>query len=169
MRRKKPNKTDVETTNSEKFKSIIWARKGKFTFGDIVKATEDFSERYCIGRGGFGTVYKARLFNGETVAVKRLNITDSSDATANNRWSFENEIRTLTEVRHRNIIKLHGFCSMNNCLYLAYEYLERGSLGKLLYSDEGANLSWHSRVKIVKGLAHALSYLHHDCSPTYCA
>ncbi|KAL8092965.1 hypothetical protein AgCh_035007 [Apium graveolens] len=127
---KKIKKSDVDTTKSDKFESIIWERKGKFTFGDIVKATEDFSERYFIGRGGFGTVYKAKLLNGEIVAVKRLNITDSSDATTNNQWSFENEIRTLTKVRHRNIIKLHGFCSRDNCLYLAYEFVERGSLGK---------------------------------------
>ncbi|KAL1826048.1 hypothetical protein ACET3Z_012826 [Daucus carota] len=164
--KKNIKKHDLEAINSKNFKSLIWEREGRFTFRDIVRATEDFSERYCIGRGGFGTVYKAKLFNGETVAVKRLNITDSSNATANNRWSFENEIQALTEVRHRNIIKLHGFCSIDNYLYLAYEFVERGSLSKLLYSPEAASaLNWDTRVKIVRGLAHALSYLHHDCSP----
>ncbi|KAL1826054.1 hypothetical protein ACET3Z_012832 [Daucus carota] len=163
---RKIKRRDLEIINSEKYESLIWEREGKFTFRDIVEATEDFSERYCIGRGGFGTVYKANLVNGNIIAVKRLNITDSSSATATSRWSFENEIRTLTEVRHRNIIKLHGFCSRDNSLYLAYEFVERGSLSKLLYSDEGASaLSWDTRVKIVRGLAHALSYLHHDCSP----
>ncbi|KAL1826052.1 hypothetical protein ACET3Z_012830 [Daucus carota] len=162
----KIKKRELETTTGQ-IKSLIWEREGKFTFEDIITATEDFSERYCIGRGGFGTVYKAKLFNGEIVAVKRLNITDSSDVLTNNRWSFENEIRTLTEVRHRNIIKLHGFCSKDNSLYLIYKFVERGSLGTLLYSDGGpSESSWDTRVRIVKGLAHALSYLHHDCSPT---
>ncbi|KAM6592148.1 hypothetical protein CsatA_014753 [Cannabis sativa] len=79
------------------------------------------------------------------------------------RISFQNEIRTLTEVRHRNIIKLYGFCSRNNGLYLVYKYANRGSLTKVLYGS--TDLDWDSRVKIVQGLAHAISYLHHDCSP----
>ena len=111
-------------------------------------------------------MYKAVLPNGQVVAVKRLNMTDSSDIPLTNRQSFENEIRTLTEVRHRNIIKLHGFCSMRGCMYLAYEYVEKGSLGKVLYNDvEAIEMNWHLRIKIVQGVAHALAYLHHDCSP----
>ncbi|KAG0485775.1 hypothetical protein HPP92_009854 [Vanilla planifolia] len=83
-----------------------------------------------------------------------------------NRKSFENEIRALTEVRHRNIVKLHGYCSRNGAMYLVYEYMERGSLAKVLYAEEGSKkLDWARRVKIVQGVAHALSYLHHDCNP----
>ncbi|KAG5514643.1 hypothetical protein RHGRI_035892 [Rhododendron griersonianum] len=154
------------TKINESFESLIWEREGKFTFGDIAKATEDFNETYCIGKGGFGTVYKAVLPMGQTVAVKRLNVTDSNDIPLVNRRSFENEIRTLTEVRHRNIIKLYGFCSVKAYLYLVYEYIQRGSLGKVLYSKDAAvELGWGTRVSIVQGVAHALAYLHHDCSP----
>ncbi|TQE09806.1 hypothetical protein C1H46_004580 [Malus baccata] len=166
--RKKPKPLDVETksSKSESFESNIWEREVKFTFGEIVKATEDFDEKYCIGKGGFGTVYKAELLSGQIVAVKRLNISDSSDIPATNRQSFENEIKTLTHVRHRNIIRLFGFCSRRSSMFLVYEYLERGSLGKALYdADRGPELDWGTRVKIVQGLAHALSYLHNDCSP----
>ena len=53
---------------------LIWERLRKFRFGDIVKATEDFSENYCIGKGGFRTVYKVALPMGQIVAVKRLNM-----------------------------------------------------------------------------------------------
>ncbi|CBI37167.3 unnamed protein product, partial [Vitis vinifera] len=109
---------------------LIWERLGKFTFGDIVKATEDFSDKYCIGKGGFGTVYKAVLPEGQIVAVKRLNI----------------------EVQHRNIIKLHGFHSRNGFMYLVYNYIERGSLGKVLDGEEGkVELGWATRVRIVRG------------------
>ncbi|KAM1249066.1 hypothetical protein ACFX2I_031793 [Malus domestica] len=94
-------------------------------------------------------------------------MSDSNDIPAINLHSFQNEIRTLTSIRHRNIIRLYGFCSRKGgCIFLLYEYLERGSLGKALYGVEGVNeLVWATRVKIVQGLAHALSYLHHDCSP----
>ncbi|KAM3355998.1 MDIS1-interacting receptor like kinase 2 [Capsicum galapagoense] len=167
--RRKAKQYDEEIKASqmdENSESLIWEREGKFTFGDIVKATEDFSEKNCIGRGGFGSVYKAVLPSGQIVAVKRLNMSDSSDIPLPNRRSFENEIKTLTEVRHRNIIKLFGYCSKNGCMYLVYEYIERGSLGKVLYDKEmGLELGWDTRVKIVQGIAHALAYLHHDCSP----
>ena len=150
----------------ERFESLIWEREAKFMFGDILNSTEDFNEKYCIGKGGFGSVYKAVLPTGQVVAVKRLNISDSSDIPTINRRSFENEIRTLTEVRHRHIIKLYGFCSWKRCLFLVYEYVERGSLRNVLYGVEGAaELGWSTRVKIVQGVAHAMAYLHHDCFP----
>uniref|UniRef100_A0A6M2EE45 non-specific serine/threonine protein kinase n=1 Tax=Populus davidiana TaxID=266767 RepID=A0A6M2EE45_9ROSI len=152
--------------NGESSESMVWERDSKLTFGDIVSATDDFNEKYCIGRGGFGSVYKAVLSTGQVIAVKKLNMSDSSDIPALNRQSFENEIKLLTEVRHRNIIKLFGFCSRRGCLYLVYEYVERGSLGKVLYGIEGeVELGWGRRVNIVRGVAHAVAYLHHDCSP----
>jgi serine/threonine protein kinase len=93
-------------------------------------------------------------------------MSDSSDIPAASRKSFENEIRVLTEVRHRNIIRLYGFCSIRGCMYLVYEYVEKGSLGNVLYGLKGkAELDWSRRVKIVQGVAHAIAYLHHDCSP----
>ncbi|PIN00354.1 Serine/threonine protein kinase, partial [Handroanthus impetiginosus] len=156
----------TSTTKFENSESLIWDREGKLAFGDIVQATDDFSEKHCIERGGFGGVYRADLPNGQIVSVKRLNISDSSDISLTNRHSFENEIRTLTEVRHGNIIKLYGYCFKRGSMYFVYDYVERGSLGKLLYDDEEAfELNWATRVRIVKGVAHALAYLHHDCSP----
>ncbi|CAM8991447.1 unnamed protein product [Rhodiola kirilowii] len=151
----------------EDVESLIWEREGKFTFSDIVKATDDFNEKYCVGKGGFGSVYKAELPTGHTVAVKRLHISDSSASIpSTSQQSFQNEIRTLTEVRHRSIIKLHGFCSKNGTMYLVYEYIEKGSLGKVLYGENAKmELGWSTRVRIVRGLAHAIAYLHHDCIP----
>ncbi|KAL6214491.1 hypothetical protein ACLB2K_013925 [Fragaria x ananassa] len=157
---------------SRSFDSNIWKRDENFKFSEIVSATENFDEKYLIGSGGFGTVYKAVLGTGEVVAVKKMKKSvDSSDNIPElNRQSFENEIRTLTElteVRHRNVIKLYGFCSWMGCSYLVYEYAERGSLKMVLYGVEGEEeiLGWDTRVKIVKGVAQAVSYLHNDCSP----
>jgi hypothetical protein len=149
----------------QKVESLIWGRECKFTFRDIVKATGNFHEEYCIGKGGFGSVYKAALPTGQIVAVKRFNLSDSGDIQAASLKSFENEIRMLTEVRHRNIIKLYGFRSIRGCTYLVYEYVEKGSLGNVLHGVEGkAELDWGRRLKIVQGVAHAIAYLHHDCS-----
>ncbi|KAG4913268.1 hypothetical protein AAZX31_19G153300 [Glycine max] len=146
--------------------SMVWGRDGKFSFSDLVKATDDFDDKYCIGNGGFGSVYRAQLLTGQVVAVKRLNISDSDDIPAVNRHSFQNEIESLTGVRHRNIIKLYGFCSCRGQMFLVYEHVDRGSLAKVLYAEEGkSELSWARRLKIVQGIAHAISYLHSDCSP----
>jgi len=106
------------------------------------------------------------LASGQIVAVKKLNALESSNVPTINRQSFENEIRVLTEVRHRNVIKLHGFCSTRGCMYLVYGFVERGSLAKVLYGGTGAaELDWGTRVNIVQGVAHAIAYLHHNCSP----
>ncbi|KAJ7949527.1 putative Receptor protein kinase [Quillaja saponaria] len=80
--------------------------------------------------------------------------------------TFLNEIAALTETRHRNIVKLHGFSSSGKHAFLVYEFMEKGSLADMLRSDEEAiELDWPKRVEFVKGVAQALSYLHHDCVP----
>jgi serine/threonine protein kinase len=72
----------------------------------------------------------------------------------------------LTEIRHRNIIKLHGFCLHKRCMFLVYKYMERGSLFCILNNDvEAMELDWSKRVNIIKGTAHALSYMHYECIP----
>ncbi|KAL2337396.1 hypothetical protein Fmac_011842 [Flemingia macrophylla] len=78
--------------------------------------------------------------------------------------SFHNEIKMLTEIHHKNIIKLFGFCLHNRCMFLVYEYMEGGSLFYVLNNDEEATkLNWCKRVNIIKGMTQALSYMHHDC------
>ncbi|GLU07796.1 hypothetical protein SLE2022_247430 [Rubroshorea leprosula] len=163
----KPHDEEAKSSeSSESFETMIWGRERKVTYSEIVRATEDFDDKYCIGKGGFGSVYKVLLSKDQVVAVKKLNIPDSNDIPTTNCQSFENEIRVLTEVRHRNIIKLHGYCSTRGCMYLVYDYIERGNLANVLYGVEGeVELGWAARVRIVQGLAHALAYLHHDCSP----
>ncbi|BBN68656.1 Leucine-rich repeat receptor-like protein kinase family protein, partial [Prunus dulcis] len=96
--------------------------------------------------GGHGSVYRVNFSSGNK--------------------EFLNEVRALSEIRHRNIVKLYGFCAHKQHSFLVYEYLERGSLAAILSKDEEAKeLGWSKRVNIVKGLAHALSYMHHDCLP----
>ncbi|PPR80650.1 hypothetical protein GOBAR_AA40063 [Gossypium barbadense] len=150
------------TKNGDLF--CIWNFDGKIAFEDIIRATEDFDIKYCIGTGGYGSVYRAVLPNGKVVALKKLHRLEAEQPAYDT--SFRNEIKFLTEIRHKNIVKLHGFCLHNRCMFLIYEYMEKGSLFYALSIDEEAvELDWTKRVNIVKGVAHALSYMHHDCNP----
>ncbi|KAL5546280.1 hypothetical protein UlMin_005967 [Ulmus minor] len=150
-----------ETKNGDLFS--IWNYDGKIAYEDIINATEDFDIRYCTGTGGYGSVYKAQLPNGKIVALKKLH---SSEAEVSSfKDSFTNEVKILTEIRHRNIVKLYGFCLHNKCMFLIYEYMERGSLFQILSSNvEALELDWSKRVNIIKDTAHALAYMHHDCT-----
>ncbi|KAJ4707479.1 putative Receptor protein kinase [Melia azedarach] len=143
----------------------IWNYDGKITYNDLIEATEDFDIKYCIGTGGYGSVYKANLPDNKVVALKKLHHSETEELTFVN--SFQTEAAVLSQVRHRNIVKLYGYCLHKTCMFLIYEYIERGSLFCVLRNDnEAVELDWIKRVSIVKGVAHALSYLHHDCSPS---
>ena len=79
---------------------------------------------------------------------------------------FLNEIQALTEIRHRNIVKFYGFCSHPRQSFIVYEYLESGSLDKILNNDASAKeLGWTQRLNVIKGVADALFYLHNNCFP----
>ncbi|XP_058110710.1 MDIS1-interacting receptor like kinase 2-like [Magnolia sinica] len=161
QRRRNIKKVVLERSSGNPFS--LWNYDGIAVFEDIVEATEGFDDKYCIGIGGYGKVYKANLPMGQVVAVKKLHPLEGGDQS--DQRSFRNEIQALTEIRHRNIVKLYGFCCHARCSFLVYEYMERGSLANILSNDEGAaQLDWTLRVKIVKGVAHALSYMHHDCT-----
>ncbi|THG05590.1 hypothetical protein TEA_011699 [Camellia sinensis var. sinensis] len=140
----------------------IWSYDGKMVYENIIEVTENFSAKYCVGEGGYGTVYRADLPNGHVVAVKKLHATLHDDST--NLKGFTSEIRALTEIRHHNIVKLYGYCSHPRHSFLVYEFLEGGSLGKVLSMDDDIVVfDWIKRVNTVKGVANALSYMHHDC------
>nr|GMD85297.1 MDIS1-interacting receptor like kinase 2-like [Ipomoea batatas] len=138
---------------------------GKIAYNDILRATENFDPSYCIGAGSCGSVYRAQLPNGKVVAIKKLH-EDQEGSVPEHDTSLRNEARVLSEIRHRNILKLLGFCLHDKCMFLVYEYMERGSLFCLLRDgDEAKKLNWSRRVNVVKGISSALGYLHHGCSP----
>ncbi|KAH9704145.1 protein kinase domain-containing protein [Citrus sinensis] len=157
-----PTETGEITKCADEF--AIWNYDGRITFQDMIEATEDFHIKYCIGTGGYGSVYRARLPSGKVVALKKLHRSETEELASLE--SFRNEARLLSQIWHRNIVKLYGFCLHRKCMFLIYEYMEMGSLFCVLRTDEEAvGLDWAKRVNIVKGMAHALSYLHHHCTP----
>ncbi|KAK2379636.1 MDIS1-interacting receptor like kinase [Trifolium repens] len=143
----------------------IWYFNGRVVYGDIIEATNNFNDKFCIGEGAFGNVYKAELKGGQLFAVKKLKC-DEENLDKESIKTFESEVEAMTETRHRNIVKLYGFCCEGMHTFLVYEYMDRGSLADMLNDDKKAlELDWFKRVEIVKGVASALSYMHHDCSP----
>ncbi|PRQ49175.1 putative transferase, protein kinase RLK-Pelle-LRR-XI-1 family [Rosa chinensis] len=108
-----------------------------------------------IGRGGAGVVYKGTMPNGGDVAIKRLKRDQG----------FSAEIKTLGQIKHRNIVRLLGYMSNKDTNLLLYEYMPNGSLGQLLHGSNGRHLEWEMRYKIAVEAAKGLCYLHHDCSP----
>ncbi|XP_058736276.1 probable leucine-rich repeat receptor-like protein kinase At1g35710 [Vicia villosa] len=150
----------MKTKNGDLF--CILNYDGKIAYDDIIKATEDFDIRYCIGTGAYGSVYKTQLPCGKVVALKKLHGYEAEIPSFDE--SFRNEVKILSEIKHRHIVKLYGFCLHKRVMFLIYQYMERGSLFSILYDDaEAMEFNWRKRVSFVKGVAFGLSYLHHDC------
>lgn len=156
------NNREITTTTKNGDLFCIWNYDGKIAYDDIIKATGDFDMRYCIGTGTYGSVYKAQLPCGKVVALKKLHGYEAGIPSFDE--SFRNEVKILSEIKHRHIVKLYGFCLHNKIMFLIYHYMERGSLLSILYDDvEAMEFNWRKRVNIIKGVGFGLSYLHHDC------
>ncbi|KOM36177.1 hypothetical protein LR48_Vigan02g232700 [Vigna angularis] len=129
-------------------------------FNMIRDATNDFSDSNKLGQGGFGTVYRGTLPNGQEVAVKRYSATSrQGDA------EFKNEVLLLAKLQHRNLVRLLGFCMGGTEKLLVYEFVPNKSLDYFLFeADETkrAQLDWDRRFKIIAGTARGILYLHQD-------
>lgn len=122
---------------------------------------ECLKEENIIGKGGAGIVYRGSMPDGADVAIKRL----VGRGSGRNDHGFSAEIKTLGQIKHRNIVRLLGYVSNKDTNLLLYEYMPNGSLGEMLHGSKGAHLQWEMRYKIAVEAAKGLSYLHHDCSP----
>ncbi|KAG6477758.1 putative receptor-like protein kinase At4g00960 [Zingiber officinale] len=129
-----------------------------FRYKDLKKATNNFSKDNKLGGGGFGDVYKGILKNRTTVAVKRLAIAQISRARAD----FQTEVKLISNVHHRNLIRLHGCSSKGKDFLLVYEYMANSSLDKFIFGDRRGFLNWKQRFSIIVGVARGLSYLHQE-------
>lgn len=129
------------------------------TVSDVVEATNNFSQSNIIGCGGFGLVYRAELPNGTKAAIKRL----SGDCGQMER-EFQAEVEALSRAQHKNLVSLKGYCKHGNDRLLIYSYMENGSLDYWLHErvDDESPLKWRTRLKIAKGAAQGLAYLHNE-------
>jgi hypothetical protein len=159
----KKKKSEESATTIERAMFSVWNFDGRLVFDDIIRATENFDNKYLIGTGGYGKVYKAHLQDGQTVAVKKLH---STEEEVNDETSFRSEMEILLQIRQRSIVTLYGFCSHPEYKFLVYDYIERGSLHTTLQNEELANeFDWQKRSSLVKDVAQAIAYLHYECNP----
>ncbi|KAJ0966655.1 hypothetical protein J5N97_023572 [Dioscorea zingiberensis] len=127
-------------------------------FETIVSVTENFSAANKLGEGGFGPVYKGKLWDGQEIAVKRL-----AKSSVQGMVEFKNEVVLIAKLQHRNLVRLLGCCIEEDEKLLVYEYMPNKSLDFFLFGrpkDEG--LDWQTRFKIIMGIARGLLYLHQD-------
>lgn len=148
-------------------KSVPFGRDGRaaiFSEEDLQRATDNYSQSRFLGEGGFGTVYKGMLPDGTIVAVKKSKIIDRGQTE-----HFINEVVVLSQVNHRNIVKLIGCCLETKLPLLVYEFVPNGTLSQHIHQqDKDCSLSWEDRYRIACEVARAVAYMHSAASiPIY--
>ncbi|KAF1859737.1 hypothetical protein Lal_00010321 [Lupinus albus] len=142
----------------------ISAREGTSSlFTKVMEATANLNDRYVIGRGAHGVVYKAAIRPDKVYAVKKLGFA----ASRGKNLSMVREIQTLGKIRHRNLVKLEEFWFKKDYGLILYSYMPNGSLHDVLHEkNPPQSLEWNVRYKIAVGIANGLAYLHYDCDPS---
>ncbi|XP_068322761.1 cysteine-rich receptor-like protein kinase 27 isoform X2 [Pyrus communis] len=157
MRRRR-KKLKLENDNSD---DIGVVESLQYDFETIRSATDDFSDANKLGQGGFGAVYKGRLPNGKYIAVKRL----SKNSEQGDR-ELKTEVTLLSQLHHRNLVRLLGFCLKAGERILIYEYVPNASLDHFIFDPiNHGHLNWETRYKIIRGISRGLLYLHEDSCP----
>lgn len=134
-----------------------------FSEEEVSKATDGFAEARVLGRGGHGVVYRGSLADGSTVAVKRSRVVEEKQLR-----EFSREMLILSQINHRNVVKLLGCCLEVQVPMLVYEYVPNGSLHRYIHgggAGAGEGLSPADRLRVAAESADALAYMHSSASP----
>ncbi|KAH9558758.1 hypothetical protein CY35_06G023800 [Sphagnum magellanicum] len=135
-----------------------------YSYHELRVATRDFHLDNKLGEGNFGVVYKGILSNGTELAIKCLKSSEQNDI-----GEFLNEVALITGIKHKNLVKLIGYCVRDaQRRFLVYEYVENKNLAEALWGNQMEGdlfLDWSKRFKICVGIAHGLAYLHEELQP----
>lgn len=147
-----------------KFLSGIFCKHKSTSFLEkILLATENLNDRYIIGRGAHGVVYKVNLGPENIVAIKKLEFANEEGQSK----SMRRELETIGKIKHRNLVRLNNFWLRKEYGLILYNFMENGSLHDVLHERNPAPvITWSVRYNIAVGIAHGLAYLHYDCDPT---
>ncbi|KAL6213840.1 hypothetical protein ACLB2K_013279 [Fragaria x ananassa] len=161
-RRRKPQEFFFDVP-AEEDPEVHLGQLKRFSLRELQVATDSFSNKNILGRGGFGKVYKGRLADGSLVAVKRL----KEERTPGGELQFQTEVEMISMAVHRNLLRLRGFCMTPTERLLVYPYMANGSVASCLRERPPLQppLDWPTRKRIALGSARGLSYLHDHCDP----
>ncbi|XP_060185487.1 protein NSP-INTERACTING KINASE 1-like isoform X2 [Lycium barbarum] len=157
--RQKHNKQIFFDSNEQHHEQVCLGNLRRFQFKELQVATNNFSSKNILGKGGFGYVYKGRLNDGNIVAVKRL----KDGNAAGGDQQFQTEVALISLAVHRNLLRLYGFCMTPTERLLVYPYMSNGSVASRLKGKP--TLDWGTRKGIALGAARGLLYLHEQCDP----
>ncbi|CAM0907049.1 unnamed protein product [Alopecurus aequalis] len=139
---------------------VVAGNVRQFGLRELHAATDGFSAKNILGKGGFGDVYRGRLPDGTVVAVKRL-----KDPSASGEAQFRTEVEMISLAVHRHLLRLLGFCAdaASGERLLVYPYMPNGSVASRLRGKPA--LEWQTRKRVAVGTARGLLYLHEQCDP----
>ncbi|KAK6270213.1 hypothetical protein POUND7_007318 [Theobroma cacao] len=127
----------------------------RYSYSEIKRMTEGFKNK--LGQGGYGSVFKGKLRSGQFVAIKLLNKSKADGQ------DFINEVATIGRIHHVNVVRLIGFCVKGSKQALVYDFMQNGSLDKIIFSTESNTLSWQKLFEITLGVARGIEYIHRGC------